>query len=750
MQQRRLAAIMFSDIIGYTTQMGKDEKKAFDNLRKNRRIHWRLIKKYKGNLLKEMGDGMLASFTSNIDAVMCALSIQTATKELNIPLRIGIHLGDVIFENKDVLGDGVNVASRIQSSADTNGIVVSETVYNDIKNKEGIEIEFLKKQKLKGVESEVGIYKVDCKDNSVLDFAIDTGELTKPLRMGLRYMLAGFLTISVLVVAMFFVLKKVAKPYPELEKSIAVLAFVNDSPDQANDYFCNGMWRETHNKLVLIKDLSVRSQASVEQFRGTTVDMPTIGEALKVSYVLQASVSKYGDQFRIIVNLIETAMDRTLWSESFGGQYNANNIFRIQSNIARNITNKLQVFLTADEEQRIDQRFTDNSESLDLTLRGEEEISRYWGSRDKKYFESGLDYFNRALEADPKNYRAALGKGNLYQIQFQRGYEVNKSSIDSVMSVISYIDQAIEMNPDEPAAYLTKGSLFNGIFQFDSALVNYLKALELAPNMAEAQNAVGSIYYQHKKDIVNGLIHLSKALELNVSKNPGIYNTLGFCFMNTGFYDRSKEYFKKAMEYGDACGAMWPYSWIIIAIQEKYIEEAVFLDSLYEQNPQCEDNIMLFKIVNAVFSGDYKLGEQYYKEFTDRGYKLDAMWDIAIVQIYLNTGRENEANRIIEESLSLYEKRIKIRGDNWHDTLILSNLYALKGEKEKALEFLAKTFDFGFLWGWQDIIEHYPLYKNLWGDPEFKAIVQRCKDEKEAVRVKILEMEERGEIDLSL
>ena len=231
---RRLAAIMFTDIVGYTTLMGSDEKKAFDLLRKNRRIHWRLIKKYKGKLLKEMGDGMLASFSSNIDAVMCALSIQNATKELDIPLRIGIHLGDVIFENKDVLGDGVNVASRIQSSAETHGIVISETVYNDIKNKEGIEIEFLRKQQLKGVTHEIGIYSVDCQDNSVLDFTIDTGELIKPLRMGVRFMIAGFLIITVLAVAMFYILKNIAKPYPELEKSIAVIPFWNDSPDPDN------------------------------------------------------------------------------------------------------------------------------------------------------------------------------------------------------------------------------------------------------------------------------------------------------------------------------------------------------------------------------------------------------------------------------------------------------------------------------------------------------------------------------------
>ncbi len=751
MQQRRLAAIMFTDIVGYTTQMGKDEKKAFDTLRKNRRIHWRLIKKYKGKLLKEMGDGILASFSSNIDAVMCALSIQNATKELNIPLRIGIHLGDVIFENKDVLGDGVNVASRIQSSADTNGIVVSETVFNDIKNKEGIEIEFLSKRKLKGVESEIGIYKVDCKDNNVLDFTIDTGELVKPIRMEAKALIAGFLIITVLVVALYFILKNIAEPYPELDKSIAVLAFVNDSPDQENEYFCNGMWRETHNKLVLIKELSVRSQASVEQFRGTTVDMPTIGEALKVSYVLHASVSKYGDEFRIIVQLIETAMDKILWSESLGGRYNAENIFRIQTNIARNITDKLQVVLTADEEQRIDQTFTDNTESLDLTLRGNEEKTKYFMSREDKHFETSLDYFNRAIEADPDNHKAILGKGNLFSIKILHDRDIDKSLQDSIVALIHYFDKAIELNPDDPDGYMYKGNLYNSMFQHDPALENYLKAVSLAPNSAEIHGSLGNIYYNHKEDYVNGLIHLSKSLELNVEGKPGIYNRLGFCFMHTGFYERSKDYFMKVREIsGDPCGGMFTYMWILISVQGKYNEAFDLLDSLYQLNAGCEYNIMLYRIENAVSSADYERAEKYYKEFIEKGYELMSEFKLTLAQLYLNTGREKEANMILGSLLSISKKQLEIEGEHWHNTLMLSQIYASLDDRDKALEYLAKFFDFGVTWGWQDMAETHPIWENFGDDPEFNAIVRRSKDEKAAIRAKILEMEERGEIDLSL
>jgi class 3 adenylate cyclase len=184
MQKRRLAAILFSDIANYSTLLGQDERKAIEQRKKNFKIHQKLIRKHRGRRLKEMGDGILASFNSIIDAVLCSLSIQKAAIELDIPTRIGIHLGEVIFEKKDVLGDGVNIGSRVRDIADSNEIVVSETVYNDIKNKEGLDIEFFGEKPLKGVKKSLGIYKITCQDDSLLDYTLDTGELVKPITFG--------------------------------------------------------------------------------------------------------------------------------------------------------------------------------------------------------------------------------------------------------------------------------------------------------------------------------------------------------------------------------------------------------------------------------------------------------------------------------------------------------------------------------------------------------------------------------------
>src|SRR4026208_2451041 len=158
---RQLAAIMFTDIVGYTALMGKNEEKAFALLQKNRQIHKPLIEHYKGKLLKEIGDGILASFPTVSDAVYCALEIcNKAEKEGEYRLRIGVHLGEVVFEKHDVFGDGVNIASRIQSIASEGEILVSESVYRNIANKKGLQVEFLREENLKNVDTPIKISRV--------------------------------------------------------------------------------------------------------------------------------------------------------------------------------------------------------------------------------------------------------------------------------------------------------------------------------------------------------------------------------------------------------------------------------------------------------------------------------------------------------------------------------------------------------------------------------------------------------------
>src|SRR5688572_8873379 len=305
-QTRQLAAIMFTDIVGYTALMGDDEQKAFELLKKSRELQKPLIEQNNGRWIKELGDGILASFYTVTDAVLCAGTIQqTCSSTPNLQLRIGIHLGEVIFEDNDVFGDGVNIASRLQAIAPVGGIWVSESVHNNISNKKGFRSQFVREENLKNVKEPVRIYEV----------SVDVAEQAATVISSAREI----------------------KVSPA--KSIAVLPFVNMSNDPEQEYFSDGMAEEIINSLSHLKDLNVAGRTSSFQFKGKNLDLRQIGKKLNVSYVLEGSVRKQGDRLRITGQLVNVDDGYHIWSEKFDRQIN--DVFAIQDEIALAITEKL-------------------------------------------------------------------------------------------------------------------------------------------------------------------------------------------------------------------------------------------------------------------------------------------------------------------------------------------------------------------------------------------------------------------------
>jgi adenylate cyclase len=186
MQQRKLAAIMFSDIVGYTSLMGESEKKAFEVINTNREIHNRYTQKHHGKIVKELGDGLLTVFENGTEAVLCAIDIQKEASERKIPLRIGIHEGEVVFDNNDVFGDGVNIASRIQAEAATGGVCITDTVQRIIKNKEDLKTGSLGRKSLKNVKDKIHLFQLISKDLA------RRSHKSKRNRIGLITMVLGY------------------------------------------------------------------------------------------------------------------------------------------------------------------------------------------------------------------------------------------------------------------------------------------------------------------------------------------------------------------------------------------------------------------------------------------------------------------------------------------------------------------------------------------------------------------------------
>ena len=371
---RQLAAIMFTDIVGYTATMGSDEQKAFKLLKLNRELQKPIIEQYNGRWVKELGDGVLAYFNTVSEAVSAAIDIQEAcivSKEFL--LRIGIHQGEIVLEHDDIFGDAVNIASRIQSIAIPGGIYVSESVHNNVSNKKDFKTRFVRIESLKNVRETVPVYEILLSSSK------------EPLNGS----------------------PSAIKKIPE--KSIAVLPFVNMSHDPEQEYFSDGMAEEILNSLANIKDLKVAGRTSSFQFKGKNIDLREIGSQLGVSTVLEGSIRKQGNKIRITAQLINVEDGYDMWSEKY--DRDMDDIFAIQDEIAMAITRKLKITLLQKEKDFLHKNPTENKEAYEFYLKG-----RFFWNKRGPLLKKGLEYFQQAVKLDPSFAVAYSGIADSYAL----------------------------------------------------------------------------------------------------------------------------------------------------------------------------------------------------------------------------------------------------------------------------------------------------------------------------------------------
>ena len=439
-EDRRLAAIMFTDIVGYTALMGKDEDKAFQLLRKNRDLQRPLIKKYRGEWLKEMGDGILASFHTASDAVRCAGEIQNAAKKAGIPLRIGIHEGEVVFEGGDVLGDGVNVASRLEELAEEGCINISGAVYKDIRNKAGISAEFIEEKTLKNVEEPVKVYKVLCEETENIK-------------------------------------EKVESPHEPRKPSIAVLPFVNMSDDPAQEYFCDGMTEEIINALSHVESLKVIARTSAFMFKGKQEDIREIGKKLDVETMLEGSVRKAGNRLRITAQLVKVADGSHIWSDAYNRELE--DVFEIQEEISMAIVDNLKVKLLGKEKAAIVKRYTEDLEVYNLYLKGRYYTHMLTAEGEKE----AIEYFEQSIQKDTHYALAYVGLAYVPLISAWFG---NTPPHEGFPKAKEYVKKALEIDNTLGDAHATLGNI-NMYYDWDwiAAEREFKRALQLNPNSAD-------------------------------------------------------------------------------------------------------------------------------------------------------------------------------------------------------------------------------------------------------------------------
>ena len=512
-EERRLAAIVFTDICGFTDIMSKNETKAMALLEQQRALLKPIISNFNGEWLKEIGDGVLIAFSSPVKAVTCSLEIQRIlSHNSELTLRIGIHIGDVIQKDGDVFGDAVNIASRLEPLAEPGGICVSERVHEDIKNKPDISTSFQEEQLLKGIDKPIKVYSIFTQMGTAPERAEKPGETkTKP-----NYVLFAGIGTLILIGLFFFITSKgkmVGSDYDS--KSIAVLPFNNLSNDADDEYFADGMTEDILTELSKIQDLMVISRTTIMKYKGTTKSLKEIGKELGVATILEGSVRRIGNRVRITGQLINTANDHHLWAEKF--DRDIEDIFAVQDEVATAIANVLRIKLSDKEARLISSSQTESIEAYDLYIKGRSFSYSY--SLPNIY--QAIKYFSEAIKIDP-NYalpHAGIARSKTTLSFFL--FHDDDFAKEQLNEAKFHAEKAITLGPEEAEVQFTMGLYLNRLND-ESAHEYIKKAIELNPSHAHAHDETGDYYLDIHGDLDQAIYWYEKALKLDPDLVPAM------------------------------------------------------------------------------------------------------------------------------------------------------------------------------------------------------------------------------------
>ena len=459
---------------------------------------------HNGRTVKLIGDGTIVEFGSVVDAVNCALAVQRSCASLpdatahqpTIVLRIGINLGDVIIENDDIYGDGVNIAARLEPLAEPGGICVSSIVHESVGNRIDVRFEDGGDISVKNIDRPIRVWKWH---PGKTDVAADRSNAAN------------------------------AAPYVETP-SIAVLPFTNMSGDPEQEYFSDGISEDVITDLSKIAGLMVISRNSSFTYKGRSVDIRAIGRDLGVRSVLEGSIRRAGNRVKITAQLIDATNGAHLWADRY--DRDLTDIFAVQDDVTRRIVDALKVTLSPAEKARLADSGTPNIDAYDCYLRGRELLAVHPTNRER--FEQSTKFFMRALELDPSYSQAYAGLSMAYNLDYQNRWSDNPDI--SLRLAKHNAEQAIEKDPNEPFARLVAS--WAAIFEkdLDRAKSEVDIALSLNPNFASAYASLGSIC-TYAGQPLEAIPMLERATRLDPAFRRQHLHFLGMAYLLAGKYE---------------------------------------------------------------------------------------------------------------------------------------------------------------------------------------------------------------------
>lgn len=499
--ERRLAAIMFTDVAGYTALTQRNEALALSLLEEHRAAVRPFFAQHNGREVKTIGDAFLVEFNSALEAVRCAYAMQQSLHELNsgrpserqAQVRVGIHLGDVIHSQRDVYGDAVNVASRIEPLSAPGGICMSEQVYSQVKNKFEFPMVSLGRKELKNVGEPVEVFRV------VLPWERE-GTVAEGL----------------------------------YRSRVAVLPFTNMSSDPEEGYFADGITEELITGISKVRELKVTSRTSVMHYKGQTMRIPEVCRELGVGTILEGSVRKAGNRVRITVQLIDGGKDEHLWAETY--DRTLEDVFAVQSEIAEKVAGQLKVQLLESEKKTIEKKPTQSMEAYNAYLRGRELFRE--GSEPS--LRQALNLFEEAVKLDPSFARAHVGVAEVHQALANVGYEPTDVSHPAVRDSLEH---ALELDPDLAEAHASLAILCLNEDDLPRAEAEARRALELNASLPEAYRLLSEV--TGIKGMPDEMVSDSETAYRLDPIRPSYIGLLGLTYLDTRREEQALEHWKK-------------------------------------------------------------------------------------------------------------------------------------------------------------------------------------------------------------
>jgi adenylate cyclase len=628
---------MFTDMAGYTPAAQADEKAALALRKEQEAILRPLLTEHQGRKVKSTGDGLLVEFESALKALECAVVIQRRLHERNersgitpIILRIGIHLGDVEQEGSDIFGDAVNIASRIEPVAEPGGVCLSGAVYEQVRNKVPDKLEKLPLRELKGLQLPMDLYRV----------------------------------------SLPWTAREPRAESPDSTR-LAVLPFVNISPDPNDEFFADGLTEEMIARLSRLSGLQVIARTSVMNFKHKDKSATQIGKELGAGTLLEGSVRKAGNRIRVTVQLINSDTESHLWSENY--DRNLEDIFAVQSEIAENVAHSLRIRLLEEDRKKIEKGAPRNVEAYTVFLKGKFHLHRW----DKPSLSKAIRCFEEAVGLDPKYAAACAG---LAQAHALLGYYRLVPPSESYATAERYAREALALDESLPEAHIALARAIRN--RHDHAAVDREidRALELDPNLVEAY-AMRAWQFVRADRWDDALRAVERALELD-PLDAWAAGEAGTCYLYARRYDTAMKYLETSVEWDPK------NSFYLNNLGLAHIQKGMFEQGL--------DELQRAARASGKGAADQDLAYGYCK-----------------------AGKPEEARRLLAKVLQSDE------GGRNIDPLAVAGIYASLNEKDKAFEWLEKSYKERS--GYIEAISSDFVFDSLRDDPRFQSLLKRIR-----------------------